>query len=71
MPKEGWQVAQADENRCDEVVSTEIRRRYFGARVLRKADDARRMEIAQKSQKSIIIVFSRDLRMSSVEFHFL
>ena len=41
------------------------------ARVLRKADDARQMEIAQKSQKSIIIVFSRDLRMSSVEFHFL
>lgn len=34
-------------------------------------DDARRMDIAQKSQKSIIIVFSRDLRMSSVEFHFL
>ena len=32
VPKEGWQVAQADENRCDEVVSTEIRRRYFGAR---------------------------------------
>ena len=45
-----------------------IRLQVFYAKQGTKKSGHVQMEIAQKSQKSIIIVFSRERRMSSVEY---